>query len=651
MPEPTLVEQPRISAEAWINKQRPGGATTPELERAARIRAEVAKDVSWQQISEGMIPHPPPTEGLIRKINNENIGIKRKGGDGPDAGDKDYSNDPRAQERRERVDVQARLARELIDSTYDGLADEPGGLTKKEKQDALVGEFLKAAYSWPQSRMLLEDFGRPNDPIANAARREFIEGEFLRNPQVMKKLMDVFGGIYNIKEDALMEVVAEAQERLARAEKIKKAKDDELERVQKSRGAAETARGAYEQNQNRINVAALRGESATWAPLLASKQRELEELTRVANRLYPTLEVANNEEEQSIDPNSGKVLTRRSVVRQENAGVKAQIDQAEARMTTLRGEMDEIQLKMATLAGADGDMSSLDRQIEDLRRQEATLIESTADAELAYVESKRKYEIARAARAAEEEEFVNRVEGMYAEAGRRYMNDEIPRYEAAQAKIAQDAISKANGEDEAGIQKGMARAWREAENRGKQRVKKEQVAQDMQVALRERSTEWLTKSFMETNRRELVRKFGVNSAEVREEDARLSERYKDKAFMDRMNAIVAERLFKNYFESGGKLKAEQVSVLSETTWGEAAIDAAFEQNAKAGKLMDKIKDKAGFQGTRMEFFRALAKNPNAYKNAGIGAAGILALIFGAPFLIAGATAVASGYSVATGAIA
>lgn len=637
MPEPTLVEQPRVAAEAWINKQRPGATPSPELERAARIRSEVARDMSYEQIAAGMIPHPAPTEGQIRRVNNERIGTQRKGGDGPDAGDKDYSQDQKAQERREVVDLQARLARELIDKNYDGLTDEPGGLTKKDKQDALVGEFMKAAYSWPQSRTILEDFGRPNDPVANAARREFIEKEFLRNPQVMKKLIDRFGEIYRVNENTLREVVAEAQGALKRAEKIKKAKDAELARVQKSLEAAEDAKKVYDQGQNRINLAALRGESATWAPSLASKQREIEELTRTTNRLYPTLEVENNEEEQTIDQNTGKVLTRRSVVRQENAGVKTQIEQAEARMTTLRGEIDQIQLKMGTLAGADGDMSGLNKQIEDLKKQEATLIEETADSELAYEESKRKFEAARAARAAEEEEFVNDVGGMYAEAGRRYMKEELPRYEAAQAKIAREGIVAAATKDEENIQTGMRDSWRiDVEKRGRtvSKVNKQEVIADWDEAVASGSVEWLTKDFMEEGLRELQAQRPPDPVKIAEERKRLDDRFKDADFMGRMNVIVADRLFKTYFEAGGKVRSEDVSVLMETDWGKAAIQAGLEGNAAAGPVIDSLKEKSAFQGSRMDFIRAVAGN--RYAHTGLGIAGILALIWGAPFAYVGA---------------
>lgn len=81
-------------------------------------------------------------------------------------------------------------------------------------------------------------------------------------------------------------------------------------------------------------------------------------------------------------------------------------------------------------------------------------------------------------------------------------------------------------------------------------------------------------------------------------------------------------------------------------FGDKVADVALSKNDKATGMLDRLKEKEGFKGSRKEFFKKMARNPKAYG----GILGILALLLGSPFLIAGAGVAASGYSAAVGAV-
>lgn len=655
MPEPTLVEQPQVAAEAMLGKERSARARkTPEQEMAERIRSELAKDVSPRQVAEGMSPHPPPTEARFKHVNNENTGSRRKGGDGEDAGEKIYDAGSSSEKFKKNADAHAGLAQQLLSLKYEDITDTADfagtGMTTKEY---LTKQFMDAAYSWPEGRAVLEAYG--TGPAADAARSAKIEELFLRNPQMLKKLGTRFGEIYNGDKAILNDIVSEAQDEFERAEKVFTAKEEALgslkDRLQKiEEGEKRFLPGTMDYDA----LIRLRGESVNWDGQLRTKKDELEKLDRDVKNAYQKVEVRTPTESQVTDPNNpNKILTNKQTVASIDTGIATQIQQAEQRMDRLRSEIATIELQQGKLKGFEDEVNRLSKERQELKSAETPLVEDAAKAELDLKNARRKLDVARASRLADEERFANDVEGMFKDAGMKFMKEEAQRYEAAQAKIAEKEAESATDTDEKNIMNAMREEWRVDVKKGRRTVSKpnkENASQDYDRLLSEGSAESFVKSFMQKSLDEVRKKYGIGSVQEQEEQRRLDERFKDTQFMKKMEGMVSQRLIKTHLESGGKIRAEDASVLAESDWGEQALDGAIKDNKDAAALLDKLKQENAYAGTKTDFIKELVKNPGKYKTRGLTAAGLLALLFGAPFLIAGAGILAGGYSAAASAV-
>jgi len=643
MPEPTLVEQPKIAAEAMFGKESSARRRlTPEQRAAARLRAEVASDIAPQQILEGIAPHPAPNEGQINYVNNENTGTARKGSEAPDAGEKDYSADASAETRRKNVDRASKIAREILDKGYDNLTDDPDGFTADQKKELLVEQLKKVAMAWPQSRAVIESYGADE-----AAIRAKIEEVFLRNPHVLKQLSERFGQLYNGENAILKNGVEEAQveyDSTAHKYKEKEAEVDAADKQYKS--VDKRYRDLQPGGVEFSNLTRLRTESGGWPKRSQEIALELSRLDREINRQ----EGDAFETKTEIDRDEHGRETGRRNIKTRKSDVDAKIARAEERVALLRGEQSEISNKQVRLEALEKETAEVETKRNELAEKKAKLEAELANLDIDKSVALQKLGVQKAARAADEERFMHDVEGMFTEAGMRFMKEEVQRYEKAQKKIAEIEITKASDQDEKNILEETRRIWRsevpDKKGRTKSVVNKNTVRLSYDRVMREGSPASLVKEFMSKGLNEIRTKYGVNSPEYKEEQARLNDRFNDSEFMNKMNALVGERLFKNHVESGGKIRKEDASVLVETDWGEAALEAGLSQNKKVGDLIDKLKEQGAFQGSRTEFLKKLAKDPKSY---GV-LAGIIALILGAPFLIAGAGVAAGGYKIALDAV-
>ena len=638
------MEQPQVAAEAVVGKEVTGGATpTREQELAAKLRDEVAKDIPARQILDGIRPHPAPNPGEVHNLNNENIGTKRFD-TGPNAGEKDYSTEPRSEELRKRADVASRIARELLDKGFDDIKDDDATnpdirdpKTAAQKKQILSEACQRAIESWPQGKAIF-------DGLNPAEKQAEIEELFLKNPHALKALSQEFADVYNqgkISKDLL----SVAEDEFAKAEKIYKAKEEALTALKERLQKIEDGEKKFLPGTNEYNdLIRLRGLASGWEATLRLKQTEIEQLTQSVNAAYPRAEVHTFDEADTVDPNTQKVLHRKTPVQTPNQGVIQQIAQAEARMRVLRAEMNQIQTDQGTLRGYEDEINRLNKERNDLKTAEVPLIEESAKAELDFKTAKRNLDVQRAARAVDEEKFVNNVEGMFQEAATKFLETEVKRYEAAQAKLAAKATETAQTADEKHIYGAMEAKWREAKKGKRTKVNGKVVKAAYNQMLQERNTDWLVKQFMEESISEIRRNKGANSPEEAEERRRLDDRYKDTDYMKKMGAIVTERLLRNYFESGGKPEDGDIRVLAETDWGIAAIDNAIAKNKDAQDVIDRLRGPS--KASTGDVIKGLMRNPNTYKTG----VGLLALLFGAPFLAVGASAIYGAYAAAGNAI-
>lgn len=627
MSEPTVLETQEAVAAATIKKERPIGPVTNEeqalFDAEKKITSERAADAASQSIIESFVPNPPPTEARVRQVNNENLGVNRRGGEKENAGEKVYGRGERSKEYRQRADKFAGLAQEVISNGYDKLADSDD-FTAVQKRKFMVDEMLEAVKSAPSLRGRLESFGPEGDAVADAARKAIAE-DFLRNPQLLKHLADRFGEIYNGDSAILEDVVSEAED------EYRKINGDFL----RKEAETTTVTGRISVLEARLKDFAIGGKDYDkFNEFDLKKKREFEGSQQKLSRLRQTI----TEFEKGFASGSRyDAATRESMLRD----YRLQAETLEDNMEGLESSFDEWS-KLQT------EKAEAEKELKDLKDKEPGLQSELANLDINKSQAERKRNEARAARAAGEEDFTNKVEGMVREAGRRFIKEEVQKNEAARAKVVAKETSEAKDNDEVHIRNAMFNKLTYERRVGRRREhpvskKEAQVAYDQIV--NERSPDSLTKSFMRQSLIDLRHKgFGPGTTQYQEEERRLEERFRDKEFMKRMGGIVTEQVLRSYLESGNKIRPSDVSILSSTDWGEAMIDAAFTKNEEARKLMDKIDSKYG--STSGEKLRNLMKNPKTY---GVGA-GLLALIFGAPFLIAGAGVAASAYSAAAGAV-
>ncbi len=643
MPDPTRLERPMSAAEAQFGGA--GRTLTPEQQQSweagQRIQRKRAENTSEQSVLESFVPHPPPTEARVRHVNNENIGTTRKGGSGPDAGEKKYTGrgEQRSREYREKADKFAGLSQELLAKGLDKLEDSPG-FTAAQKKEFLTNEMLEASKSWPLARGVLESYGPYGDPAADAARNALME-KMLQDPNFLKKLANHFGEIYDGDGALLKEVVAEAQEEFEKAKAKKEAKEKELAEVDARLAVLDVAHTKYQPGGvDYIRIEALRTQSATWPADIDNANVEINRLNSEMARLRP------QQFKRRVVPDYDNTVT--PPVRIGSHEETVEDTAVTGTLTTLRSELEtqqrilrDIKEKQAKLEAYTGESSKIDQERNELRQKQAQLQGEVGELDVEYQMAEGKFNAQKALRRAEEEEFVNKIQGMVREAGRQYVKEDARQNEAAQKKLIEKAISDANDRDEKQLQTCMNENWRRTKQvgvvrtRNVEEVNKEVVRSTYERAIQERGMDWYVRNSMETHLNTLT----PGSPEYIEERARLDSKFADKEFMKKMNAMAMERLFKNYLESGGKLKREDVSILTETEGGLGAVDRALDANKAVSAAIEKLKGEKGFSGSNREFITRIAKDKRTH-----GAlAGLLAALFAAPFAISGLTVGAALY--------
>lgn len=636
MPDPTRLERPAAAAEAQFG--RAGRTLTPEQqqnwEAGQRIRRKRAENTGEQSVLESFVPSPPPTEARVNHVNAENIGMRRRGGDVPNAGEREYRQNERSIAFRKRADKFSSLAQELLEKGYDGLGDTAavpdttrgrGGrevtvgreaFTTVDKKNFLVTEMLEASKSWPAARAVLESYGPPTDAAAETARRELVE-QMLRDPKLLKSLTLHFGEIYDGENAILQEAFLQAQENF----EIEKNKKDQIEaRINETTaelGIINAKLGGYE------NPTVVGSPAHELATLKASPYANEAAVQRLQDDLETQKAIIRRNQEL-VDRRTG-VLAPAAQTAITNA--QHEID------TRIRGELARAQHEVARVRELQQDQDALTNKRVEMNREAAELREKLADADITAEQAEREFNKAKALRVAQEEEFVNKIEGMFREAGRRHVKEDARMNEAAQKKLVEKAKAEAMGRDEDALLKSMDKNWRRKKmvgvvrTRNVEEVNKENVRADYEKALSQRGMEWYVKASMSAHLDTLT----PGSPEYIEEEARLNDRFNDKEFMKKMNGIAMERLFRNYLESGNKIKKEDVAVLFDSEGGLAAVDRALESNKAIAATIEKLKVEKGFSGSNGEFIARIAKDKRTHQ----GVAGLLALLFASPFLLAG----------------
>lgn len=641
MPEPTVLEHPQRVAEAMLGRdRRPGGVMSPEnrarWDAIESIRKQRADNISEQKITESFVPHPPPTEARVRQVNNENLGSKRKGGTGADAGERDYVPGERSEQYRKDADKFAGLSRELLDDGFDGLKTDTVW-TADAKRDFLRAELLESMKSWPLSRGVMEGYGPYGNTRADDARNALLD-EMLRDPNLLKKLGENFGEIYDGDGAIFEDVLSKAQEEFAKVKAEKDAKEKEI--VENTRVFGNVDRKYHDMSPGGITYGklnSLRVASANWPKDTSTLNAQISALQLEINKNLPQ-QFSKDKTPQFADPSNPTRITHFKDELNENIGISSKLASLQGEIDLKRAALDDIKQKQDELAALSKEAADVEQTRNELKEKQAKLEGEIGIIDARYQTAEGALNEKKALRMAQEEEHKNKVKGMVREAGRRFLKDEVKRYENAQEKSLQKEAKSAASRDEKAIADGLLGLRRRQQRLGGREtfvVDATKNKEAYQTLVRTGSPETIVKGFMEVNLNQIKTQYGEGSPQYKEELARLKEQYDNPDFMKKMNATVGERILRDFMSTGNKFKKEDINIFVGTDWWQPALDGAFAKNDQASKAMEQLQKNGAFPGggrSKSEMLGNLMKNPNTYK-AGVS---LLALLFGAPFLAAGA---------------
>lgn len=650
MPEPTVQERPQRVAEAMVGeKARPVGPLTPEDEARWKsienIRKQRADNIAEQSILEFMAPSPPPTEARVKQVNNENFGSKRKGGTGADAGDREYVPGERSEQYRKEADKFAGLSRELLDNGFDGLKTD-SAWSANEKKKFLRAELLESMKSWPLTRGVMEQYGPYGNATADAARNAVLE-EMLRDPNLLKKIGENFGEIYDGDGAIFEDVVSKVQEEFAKAKAEKEAKEKEL--AENTRVLGNVDRKFHDMSPGGITYGklnALRVASASWPKDISALNAQISALQLEINRNTPQ-QFSKDKTPQFADPANPTRITHFKDEINENIGISSKLASLQGEIDVKRAALADISQKQSELDALSKEAADVEQFRNELREKQTKLEGEVGVLDAQFQTAEGKLNEKKALRMAQEEELKNKVQGMVREAGRQFLKDEVGRYENAQQKSLQKEAKNAATRDEKAIADGLMGLRREQKRFGRSTyvVDDTKVKEAFQSMRSTGSPEAVVKGYLEVTLNDLKTQYGEDSPQYKEEQARLKEIYENQDLMKKMNAKVGERILKDYFSKGNQLRKEDLNIFVGSDWWQPTIDGVLANNEKLDKAIEDMQKKGFFPGggrSKAEMVGSLLKNPTTYK-AGVG---LLALIFGAPFLAIAASGAYAAYAAA-----
>lgn len=189
----------------------------------------------------------------------------------------------------------------------------------------------------------------------------------------------------------------------------------------------------------------------------------------------------------------------------------------------------------------------------------------------------------------QEEKFAQSIEGILVEAGNQTIEEEFRNRFELQSQRDEEAMKKADDQDEEAIWQGALRRWERRRVRGGRRVPepvKERIHRDFGMVMTSKNGPDQLIAILLLD--QLDRKYTRGTPEYIREEERLERRVTDKDFMNKMRQKLVPALFNRYIYTGGKMYRDDVRVLKDTDWGSEAIAKAIEANEKLRQELDDV---------------------------------------------------------------
>lgn len=581
------LEAPNVAAEAVFGR----GTVTEGAQRLKDRKAEKGP----KEFLDAYNMNKPFQAGLGREAIQK-LGIERD-----TAGAKNRTGDELTRFNK------AKSETALIE-TY--LEEGPNSIVPGSAEETRIMEYFeRAIVLWPEA-----DAMDPTD------RKEYIKKR-LKDPRFLGRVKEAYEKELK-NPDVFDETVQEKEAAYKKAERDREAKDREIRRIRTEKGEVtadialygESAPGAPNSKQRILNDAITEAESAkvqidnldtqiaSKRNELARKKAELGGLPRNApnyNTVYGEALVLQTDIdviEQQKAPEQRKIAIRNQL-QQEHEALKARKIKVEDDEFRVKGEQDE-----------------------------AKYNETRARAI---------YEDAKNSRASQEGKFVDGLERVFYNAALEDMSSNIREMEEFRREELDKLKAQIGDQASKVVLEGIKDRWVNVIKDGtkikKIELQKGKIEQDYYKLLSEGPKGMLRAMLTEAKDSSGNPIFNTTEIELKLNDPEFTAGAENEF----ISTLIRKRL------QTSKITEGEANLLFDRFGGKIA-DTAMKKNNDASGMIDRLKEKDGFKGSRKEFLLKMAKNPRTYG----GMAGILALLLGTPFLIAGAGIAASAYSAA-----
>ncbi|MDP3998584.1 MAG: hypothetical protein Q8P89_03130, partial [bacterium] len=267
-----------------------------------------------------------------------------------------------------------------------------------------------------------------------------------------------------------------------------------------------------------------------------------------------------------------------------------EVKNARKRIDELQCERGELTQKLAEL---DGRLAVLSNEI----RQSQVERDGSENAFMSVVKTK----------AVQETALIGKLNAMFQEAGNSVLAEEIVQRNEVYQKWLREQTEIAKDADGEKVAKGMESRWDRIDPKSKApKIKEGVVGRDYETMLLRGGPKEILREMMMRGLEDDPFDTPEEAAQKARERTRIEQRLvTDKDFVNKHNALIAERVITKKMQTS-KLYEGDIRVLSERSWGEAAIDGAIARNEKLRERLDKMFGVPGAKPNYVERMKRVA---------------------------------------------
>ncbi len=505
-------------------------------------------------------------------------------------------------------------AKAEIDLIEEYLEKGPDSIRPNSTQEQkIIAYFDRAIVLWPEAASMTQ------------ADREAYIRKKLKDPRFIARVKEAYDGAIK-KAESFDESVTNKEAEFKEAERKRAEKDREKAKITREKADSAADIALYSKDAQ--------GNPTGKLLILNNAQRD-------AVQAKHQIELIDDQIAQKRADMAAKEAERAQYQRNSQDW-----NQAYSEMLRLKGEITTLEGQKVPESRKIANAELLQKEYDELKAKHAKnedeefRVEGELD-EAKYKEAAARaiYEDAKATRTGQETQFVDGLQRVFYNAALEDISATIKEHE----EYRREELEKIKGQigDQASktVIEGIKDRWTNVIKDGSGKIKKIElqkgkIQQDYYTLLSEGPQGMLRQMLAD------AKDSGGNSIFT---DAEIAVKLNDPEFVGAAESEFIATLLRKRLQTS-KITEGEANLLFDR-FGDKVIDTALSKNDEATGVIDKLKEKHGFKGSRQEFFKSMMKNPKTYG----GLAAILALLLGSPFLLAGGIAATGAYTSAAGA--